>query len=164
MPSLIGRFPNTVDTKGRLNIPAEIRRELPGTATFVLVPGLDKCIFGFPEEEWEVIDRRLQNLSFSKTNDRLFQRFIYGEAVRRRCDDQGRIAVPPKLLEHAGITEKALVLGVSKRIEIWNPETYSAYLESQLVSYEKLMEEVMLAPEPPTPTPAPGSNSSNASG
>jgi len=164
MPSLIGRFPKTVDSKGRLNIPAEIRRELPGTVSFVLVPGLDKCIFGFPEEEWEVIDRRLQNLSFSKTNDRLFQRFIYGEAVRARCDDQGRISVPPELMKHAGITEKAVVLGVSRRIEIWNPETYSGYLESQLVSYEKLMEEVMLAPQPATQAQVPGTASSNGSG
>ena len=154
MPSLIGSFPYTVDKKGRLNIPAEVRRELPGAASFVLVPGLDKCIFAFPEEEWEVIDRRLQSLSFSKTKERLFQRIIYGQAARRRCDDQGRIAIPPKLLEHAGITRDAVILGVSNRVEIWNPDNYQSYLEKSLVSYEQLVEEVMMSPQPSTPPSA----------
>jgi MraZ protein len=160
MPSLIGSFPYIVDNKGRLNIPAEIRRELPGAASFVLVPGLDHCIFAFPEEEWEVIDRRLQSLSFANNKDRLFQRIIYGQAARRRCDEQGRIAVPPKLLEHAGITRDAVVLGVSNRIEIWNPDTYNAYLAKELESYEKLVEGVMFSPQQPPPIQAPGSNPS----
>ena len=151
MPSLIGSFPYTVDKKGRLNIPAELRRELPGAASFVLVPGLDQCIFAFPEEEWEVIDQRLQSLSFSKTKERLFQRIIYGQAARRRCDEQGRIAIPPKLLEHAGITRDAVILGVSNRVEIWNPDNYQSYLEKSLVSYEQLVEEVMMSPQPSTP-------------
>jgi len=149
MPSLIGSFPYTVDKKGRLNIPAELRRELPGAASFVLVPGLDQCIFAFPDEEWEIIDQRLQSLSFSRTKERLFQRIIYGQAARRRCDDQGRIAVPPKLLEHAGITRDAIVLGVSNRIEIWNPDNYQAYMDKSLVSYEQLVEEVMMTPQAP---------------
>jgi MraZ protein len=159
MPSLIGNFPYNVDSKGRLNIPAEIRRDLPGAASFVLIPGLDRCIFGFPEEQWAVIDQRLQSLSFADTNDRLFQRIIYGQAARRRCDDQGRIAVPSKLLEHAGITQKAIVLGVSNRIEIWDPDTYTAYL-AKLESYEKLVEGVMLAPKQPPPSQTPGGISS----
>lgn len=151
MPSLIGSFPYTVDGKGRLNIPADFRRELPGSASFVLVPGLDRCIFIFPEEEWEQIDQRLQTLSFSNTKERLFQRVIYGQAARRRCDDQGRVAVPAKLLEHAGITRDAVVLGVSNRLEVWNPETYQAYLEQSLVSYEQLVEEVMMASDTSKP-------------
>ena len=156
MPSLIGSFPYSVDNKGRLNIPAEIRRELPGAATFVLVPGLDRCIFAFPEEEWEIIDKRLQLLKFSNPKDRLFQRIMYGQAARRRCDEQGRIAVPLKLLEHAGITRDAVVLGVSNRIEIWNPDTYNAYLAKELESYEKLVEDVMFAPQELPPSQATG--------
>jgi MraZ protein len=155
MPSLIGYFPYTVDNKGRLNIPAELRRELPGSASFVLIPGLDHCIFVFPENEWEQIDQRLQSLSFSRTKERLIQRFIYAQAARRRCDDQGRIAVPTKLLEYAGINRDAVVLGVSNRIEIWNPETYTAYISKELISYEQLIEEVMMAPQPPAKPNAP---------
>jgi MraZ protein len=142
MPSLIGSFPFNVDSKSRINIPADLRRELPGTGSFVLIPGLDKCIFVFSEEEWDRIDQHLKSQALPRKDERLMQRAIYSNAARKRCDDQGRIAIPPKLLEYAGITREALVVGVSNRIEIWNPTAYNEYIES-LQSYEDLVENLM---------------------
>jgi len=148
MFSFLGNFSYTVDSKGRINIPADFRHQVTGTASYVLFPGLERCIYVLPEEEWERIHQRLQSPFSSGAKERLLQRRMYGEAARRFCDEQGRIPVPSKLLEHAGITREVLVLGVSNRIEFWNPTEYQTYLNQSPLSYEQLAEELMKPPSP----------------
>ena len=53
MFSFLGNFSYTVDSKGRINIPADFRHQVTGTASYVLFPGLERCIYVLPEEEWE---------------------------------------------------------------------------------------------------------------
>jgi MraZ protein len=156
MFSFLGNYSYTIDSKGRINIPADFRHQVPGTSSYVLFPGLERCIYVYPEEEWERIHQRLQSPFSSEPNERLFQRWIFGEAARRYCDEQGRIALPPKLLEHAGITREprqartnVLVLGVSNRFEFWNPFEYQTYQGQSPLSFEQLAEQLMKNPKGP---------------
>ena len=49
----MGQYEHTIDTKGRIIIPAKYRNELGDT--FVITKGLDGCLFIYPSQEW--IDR-----------------------------------------------------------------------------------------------------------
>ena len=149
MFSFLGNFSYTVDSKGRINIPADFRHLLTGTSSYVLFPGLEPCIYVFPEEEWERIHQRLQSPFSSDPNERLYQRWIYGKAARRYCDEQGRIAVPSKLLGYARIKRDVLVLGVSNRMEFWNPVEYQTYELQSPLSFKQLGEELMKTPKNP---------------
>ena len=40
------------------------------------------------------------------------------------CDKQGRFAIPAKLLAHAGIEDKTLLVGTGSLIQIWQPERW----------------------------------------
>ena len=41
----------------------------------------------------------------------------------------GRFILPPRFQSHAGIGEKALFVGKSKRFQIWDPSTYESYAQ-----------------------------------
>jgi MraZ protein len=58
-------------------------------------------------------------------------------------DGQGRIGIPRSLIEHAGVTDRALIIGVLDRIEIWNPDVFAKRLATAAADYEALAERVM---------------------
>ncbi len=62
-----------------------------------------------------------------RTDNRNFNRLIIGRAVEVGVDSIGRILVPEHLREHAGLTERAAIIGVMNRVEIWDADVWEAY-------------------------------------
>ena len=58
----MGEFQHSIDSKGRLIIPAKFRDQLG--SKFVITRGLDGCLFGYPMDEWRVLEEKLKKLSF----------------------------------------------------------------------------------------------------
>ena len=54
----MGEYQHTVDTKGRLIVPSKFREHLGGN--FVLTRGLDNCLFGYPMDEWKILEEKLK--------------------------------------------------------------------------------------------------------
>ena len=55
---------------------------------------------------------------------RLFYRGTLSQASEARLDRQGRVTIPRKLLERAGIRDRMIIIGALDRLELWNPEVY----------------------------------------
>ena len=70
----MGEYRHSLDTKGRLIIPVKFREKL--TPTFVLTRGMDGCLFGYPQSEWQKIATKLQSLPLTKKDARAFVRFF----------------------------------------------------------------------------------------
>ena len=73
----MGEYQHTLDTKGRLIIPARFREELGASA--VITRGLDNCLFLFPLMEWQVLEDKLKTLPLTKATARQFVRFSFQE-------------------------------------------------------------------------------------
>lgn len=138
---LIGEFKHNVDTKGRLIMPAKFREELGNS--FILTRGLDGCLFGYPMEQWEILQEKLKQLPLSKKDARSFVRFFYSAAVEAEVDKQGRINIPNTLLEHAKIEKECRIIGVSERIEIWSNAKWEEFAESAEDSFEDIAESMI---------------------
>ncbi len=145
MSSFKGQFRYTLDAKGRLNVPAKIRRRITGDAeeTFVIFRGFDPCLFVYPLDEWKKFEEKLRKLTFQKKLNRRFLRSITSQASEDTCDKQGRITIPTELLEIARIKKDVMIIGVLDRFEIWDPEVYEKYLDESDDSYEDMTEMVM---------------------
>jgi MraZ protein len=145
MSSFKGRFRYTLDSKGRLNIPARLRKELAPEAydTFVIIRGFDPCLFLFPEDEWKKFEDKLRELPTNKEKNRRFVRMITSYAYKDQCDKQGRIAIPAELLKIAQIDKDVMIVGVMDRIELWNPEIYEKQLQAPGESYEEIAENII---------------------
>ncbi len=120
----IGEYRHTIDTKGRLIVPAKFR-ELLGDE-FVITRGLDGCLFVYPKEEWEAIEVKYREVSQFSKDARKFARFFFAGAAACEADKQGRILLPAVLREFAGIEKEIVLAGVVSHIEIWSKERWQA--------------------------------------
>lgn len=117
----MGEYNHTIDTKGRIIIPSKFRETLGDE--FVVTLGLDGCLFVYPNEEWMNFVAQLKNLPGSK-EARQMQRYFMAGAANCEVDKQGRILIPNKLREHAGLEKDIVFVGVLSKIEIWSKEKW----------------------------------------
>lgn len=144
MAAFKGSYRYTIDHKGRVNIPAKFRRSTASTShdLYVITRGLEGCLFIYPAEEWERVEEKLRNLSFTQKSNRLFGRYLLSNALDAQLDRQGRITIPQNLLDFARIKKEVLIIGMLERIEIWEPEVHQKYLDSTGKTYEEIAEEI----------------------
>ena len=145
MATFMGMFDYSIDNKGRISIPQKMRKNIKPEAkeTFVATRGFEKCIAIYPLDEWENIEKKLSTLNSFKEKDRLFQRTFLMWASHQELDSQSRITLPKTLLDYAGIKSEVKIIGVGERIEVWDPEAFDKYLNSQSEGYEAIAEQVM---------------------
>lgn len=139
---LIGEFQHTLDAKKRVALPAKLRHELGKNA--VITKGLDKCLFVYPIKEWEKVAEKLSELPIGQASTRSFVRFFLGGAMHVEMDQLGRVLIPDYLKQYAGLSERVVIAGVYKRLEIWDAtrwDSYKSEIEKQAdVLAEKLGE------------------------
>ena len=121
--SFTGEYNNSLDGKSRLNIPAKFRKVLDpvNDRTFVLTRGFDQCLLLYPLNEWQEVEAQLSQLSSIRSRDRDFVRSITRHATPVQYDGQGRIQVPDTLINFSGIQKDVHVIGMIKKIELWDP-------------------------------------------
>ncbi len=134
-----GEYSHSIDSKGRLIIPAKYREALGDG--FVLTKGLDGCLMAYDNAEWEAFEDKLKDLPSTNPSVRKLQRFFMGGASDVESDSQGRVVIPSTLRDHAGLKKDAVLIGMGNRIEIWSKEKYEAE-----ATYED-MDEVVAALE-----------------
>lgn len=148
--TFIGEYAYSLDSKGRVNIPAKFRQSLSADSqnTFVITRGLDPCIWVYPLEQWKDIENNLRNLSSVKNIHRTFVRDTARYASPSTYDKQGRITLTPSLTEYAGLEKDVLIIGMINKIEIWNPNTLKIVdqqnLEIEPDAYDDLADKIIL--------------------
>ena len=85
---LMGEYSHSLDTKGRLIMPAKLRQDIGDK--FILTKGLDGCLFAFSQTEWNNFEEKLKGLPLSDKNARNFVRFFLSGATECEIDKQGR--------------------------------------------------------------------------
>ncbi len=111
----MGTFEHTIDSKGRMAFPNKLRECLG--ISFIITIGLDGCLYAYSNEEWDVFTEKIKALTGEKA--KAAKLFIIN-ATTVEADKQGRILIPQKLREYAGLEHDVTVLGVINRAEIWN--------------------------------------------
>ena len=113
-----GEFDYKIDEKGRVPIPPKFRNALKDG--IVLTPGQEKCITAYTIPEWNKLSASLTGGTLSRSKMRRLSRAIFSTAFNTQIDNQGRIAIPAPLREHAGIEDEVVVTGANTYLEIWN--------------------------------------------
>ncbi len=145
MSSFKGSYMYSVDEKGRVNLPAKLRKYVsPDTNdTFVLTRGFEKCLFVYPIDEWNKLEENLRNLSGYDPEHRRFIRALLELASESQLDAQARLSIPQELREYANIESEVRIIGTLDKIELWNPQIYDEYKTSQPETYESIAAKVM---------------------
>ncbi len=119
----MGEYEHGLDEKGRIIVPTKFREALGDK--FVLSLGIDGCLFIYPTKDWEQFVEKLKALPGTK-EARQMQRYFMAGAVECESDKQGRVMIPAKLREQAGITKDVVSVGVVNKIEIWSKERWES--------------------------------------
>lgn len=145
MNSIIGTYECKIDTKGRVLVPASIKKQLPAMADgFVLKRSVfESCLELWPMEEWNKMMLKIGKLNpFDKKNDMFIRRFMAGVKMID-IDDAGRMLISKDLIEFAGISKELVFSSKVNIVEIWDKKAYESILESDDFDFAALAEDVM---------------------
>jgi MraZ protein len=125
---LLGEYEHALDDKNRVTLPARFRQSF---ADGVFVgKGIDPCLVVYPPDGWSrLVEEQLSGLNPFSREARQMSRFLFSGAVETDLDKQGRIMVPPPLLEHAGLVREVVVAGVRDHLELWDPAAWRRELD-----------------------------------
>jgi MraZ protein len=122
----------SIDDKGRLSIPSaycdQLKREKAAMQLYLRVaPDKHKAIWAYTAERFDEISREVLN---DPAEQDAFRRLMANTHLCQ-IDKQCRIIVPSFLRDKAGITRDVAVVGVGRRIEIWDRAAFATYSASE---------------------------------
>lgn len=128
-----------IDAKGRIAMPIRFRDLLMGRSEPSIIPQLvvtidteEPCLLIYPLAEWDLIQRKLEQLPSFNPTARRIQRLLIGHATDLELDANGRILLPALLREYAQLDKKIMLLGQGKKIELWSESLWNARRETYL--------------------------------
>jgi MraZ protein len=124
---LLGEHEHTIDEKNRLTLPAKFRETFAGG--LVVTRGMDGCLAVYARSEWERVARSIQSVDDLDPDARKLRRFFFASASEDAPDRQGRISIPPRLAESAGIGRDVVVAGVMDHLEVWDRAAWRAHID-----------------------------------
>ena len=146
MDLITGTYECKVDAKGRLMMPAAIKKQLASVLQdgFVLRRSVfQKCLELYPMTEWGALMKKMNTLNkFKKKNNDFIRRFTAGAKIVE-VDVNGRLLVPKDLTVFANISKNIVVASAINIIEIWDKDLYEQAIDDAAIDFADLAEEVM---------------------
>lgn len=116
-----------IDSKGRTNLPRELRRELPGAADgkVVVVPGPNGTLLLFDGPSFERLLRSLQSRERTPELAASIRRMT-AMAAGSELDEQNRLTIPPRLMEWASLEGRVTFVGEGDRVSLMHPSRFES--------------------------------------
>ena len=125
-----GRYEHSIDAKGRLSIPSKFREILVANYDERLIlTNFDNCLWAYPIREWKQVEDKVSALPQFKPEVKSLQRFFISAASECPVDPNGRIIVPTTLRKYAGLETDVVIVGMTKRFEIWSRDRWQKVFE-----------------------------------
>ncbi|WP_321333764.1 division/cell wall cluster transcriptional repressor MraZ [uncultured Bacteroides sp.] len=150
MIRFLGNIEAKADTKGRLFIPVQFRRQLQSASEEKLIMRKDvfqDCLVLYPESVWneELSELRLRLNKWNSDHQNIFRQFVSDVEVITP-DGNGRILLPKRYLQMAGIRTDVRFIGIDNKIEIWAKEkTEHPFMSAE--EFGNALEEIMKSDE-----------------
>ncbi len=144
--SFIGTYECKADAKGRLMIPAVLKKQLAGALQdgFVLKRAVfQPCLELYSMAEWNKMMQKVNKLNrFKKKNNDFIRRFTAGVKIVE-VDSAGRLLIPKDLISFSGILKQVVLASAVNIIEIWDKDKYEQAIDDAASDFADLAEEVM---------------------
>ena len=134
-----GEYKSRVDDKGRVIIPAKLREAVPEAETsegLMMRVGEDGCVTLYTMARWREVEGTVNQVAGNSRSARRYRHFVFTQAEPGQWDRQGRLRIPAKLLEEAGIRREVAVVGVSDQVEIWDRARWEAFKAEMMAERE----------------------------
>lgn len=144
MPFYTGEHETQIAAKRRLAINSSLREEQgpEDGEQYYLVLGPDKHLWLYPDGYYRKLAssmRRslLPNRQISKVS------LFFAMARLLKPDSQGRVVLPEKSLQRAGMdaVKDVTLVGKGDHIELWPTDEWNTFVEEMMLSYEDMLYE-----------------------
>ncbi len=127
MVTFVDEYERQLDERGRIILPSKLRDEVRGTVYITQAPS-EKCLHLYTEEEWSKVAEKVNRLpTATDRNAAAFVRLFFGKATAVTVDKQGRIPIAKRLIDYAGLSKEAVLVGANTRLEIWDALEWENY-------------------------------------
>ena len=146
MQHFIGTYECKADAKGRIMLPAALKKQLSSylNKSFVIKRAVfNNCLELYPLDQWGGLMEKVNKLNrFNKKNNDFIRRFTAGVKLIE-IDATGRLLIPKDLTNHAKISREVVVSSVVNILEIWDKGLYEKAIDEATTDFAVLAEEVM---------------------
>ena len=139
-----GSSERSVDAKKRVAVPAGWLSQSEGEAFYVIPHPVEGYLMVMPPAEFDRWEQQIKESELSATDKRMAIRKFYSEAHAVTTDKQGRILLPEKHCERAGLAGEIVFIGSGSRFEIWSRERYAAADATGSEAYKRAAEAIGL--------------------
>jgi len=143
--TLIGTYECKIDTKSRVMVPAQLKKQLDSTCEgFVLKRSVfQPCLELYPTKEWNLLMQKVNKLNrFKKENNDFIRRFTYGVRMVD-IDNVGRILIPKDLVGFAKIEKDVVLSSVGNFMEVWDKNLYEKAVNDASEDFGDFAEKIM---------------------
>ena len=136
---MTGEYQHSLDSKGRLFIPAKLREEL-GERFFITL-SMDRCLCAYSSESWKEFSDKVNAMPYVKQRK---MRPLFAHAAKCELDSQGRVLIPQNLREYAVFEKNVTVVGCNNHAELWDSAAWSKVFEIETTpeNIAAVMEEI----------------------
>ena len=146
MLNLIGTYECKADVKGRVMVPAPLKKQLLPVMEngFVIKRAVfQPCLEMYPMKEWDALMLKMGELNrFNRKNNDFIRRFTAGVKTVE-LDSTGRLLIPKDLMSFAGIDKDLVISSAINIVEIWDKNKYEKAIDDAASDFADLAEEVM---------------------
>jgi MraZ protein len=127
--SFLGEHHVRLDDKSRLFLPTRWRSEF--TEGLVITKGQEHCLYVFTAAAFEQISDEVSDAPITDRKSRVYSRVFHSSAFDQKPDRQGRVTVSAQLREYASLQHDCTLIGVKKRLEIWDTTAWNSFMDEQ---------------------------------
>ena len=143
---LIGVYECKVDSKARLMVPVQLKKQLGAalTSPFILKRSVfHTCLELFTIDSWNNVIKDINQLNrFVKKNNDFIRMFTAGVKLIE-LDSNGRLLIPKDLKQYADIQSELVLSSSGNMIELWNKSQYEKIVNDSESGFSKMAEDVM---------------------
>ena len=138
-----GNFEHSLDNKGRLLIPRQLKSGLNEGSKLYIMKGYEGCLSVYNEDEFNKLIKECSSLSYKKKNSRAYLRIMLSSVVELVVDKVGRIQLPVSILTKYQIGKQVTIVGVGDHFEIWDLEAFNKYQAEANENFEEIAESLV---------------------
>lgn len=128
--ALTGTYVRNLDEKKRLAVPKRLWDEFgeEELKSLYIAPGTDRSLALYSPTEFNNLANQIAQRPANREDVRNYTRLFYARAEKVDLDTQGRIRIPDRLAELAGLQRDVVLLGVHNHAEIWDAKIWEEFL------------------------------------
>jgi MraZ protein len=137
---LTGTYPRSLDDKKRMALPKRVREQLGEPETLFVTPGPDGCLWVYTQEGLERLADKLDQAPATDAEARVFRRLYFAQTEAVDVDRSGRVLVPERLVQFAGLQHDVVLIGVRDHLELWDATRWQEYLTRNAPRFDQVAE------------------------